>query len=112
MVQEIAKKAIENKAAELSELSRKIWENPEIAFNEYKASAWTADFLKEEGFDVELEYAGLPTAIKATWGSGKPVIGFLGEYDALPGMNQNISTQKEASLEGAPAKDAGTIFWA
>ncbi|NLY35885.1 MAG: amidohydrolase [Tissierellia bacterium] len=107
MVQEIAKKAIENKAAELSELSRKIWENPEIAFNEYKASAWTADFLKEEGFDVELEYAGLPTAIKATWGSGKPVIGFLGEYDALPGMNQNISTQKEASLEGAPGQGCG-----
>lgn len=107
MVHEIAKKAIEQKAGKLHDLSMKIWENPEIAFTEHKASSWTADFFEEEGFEVERGYAGLPTAIKATWGSGKPVIGFLGEYDALPGMNQAVSTQKEALKEGAPGQGCG-----
>lgn len=107
MVEEIVKKTIQDKAEKLSALAKKIWEHPETAFNEYKASAWTAEFLKEEGFDVELNYAGLPTAIKGTWGRGKPVIGFLGEYDALPGMSQRVSTSKEALEEGAPGQGCG-----
>src|SRR5660397_217722 len=102
-----AKEAIEEKKELLHDLAKKIWENPEIAYTEVKASKWTADFLKEQGFEVELEYAGVPTAIKATWGSGKPVIGFLGEYDALPGMSQKISTTKEPIVEGAPGQGCG-----
>lgn len=85
----------------------KIWENPEIGYNEYQASKWTANLLREEGFEVETNYAGLPTAIKATWGSGKPVIGFLGEYDALPGMSQKASAVKEPVEEGAPGQACG-----
>lgn len=107
MLGEIAKKAIEDKKESLYELSDRMWENPELAFKEVKAAAWTADFLKEEGFEVETQYARLPTAIKATWGRGKPVIGFLGEYDALPGMSQKISTIKEASIDGGPGHGCG-----
>lgn len=107
MLGETAKKTIEDKKRSLYELSDKMWENPELAFKEVKAAAWTADFLKEEGFEVETQYAGLATAIKASWGSGKPVIGFLGEYDALPGMSQKISTSKEASVDAGPGHACG-----
>lgn len=107
MVYESAKKSIDNKTEKLSELAKKIWDYPELAFNEHRAASWTADFLQEEGFEVETSYAGLPTAIKATWGSGKPVIGFLGEYDALPGMSQKVSSQKEALKEGGAGQGCG-----
>ena len=102
-----AKKAIDEKKELLYDLAKKIWENPEIAYTEVKASKWTADFLEDQGFKVERKYTGIPTAIKATWGSGKPVIGFLGEYDALPGMSQKISTTKEAIIEGGPGQGCG-----
>lgn len=103
----MAKKTIDEKAPLLSDLATKIWENPEVAYTEYKASKWTAELLQEQGFEVEFEYAGLPTAIKATWGSGKPVIGFLGEYDALPGMSQKVSINKDPVEEGAPGQGCG-----
>lgn len=107
MVGNIANKEIETKGDKLIDLSMKIWENPEIAYNEYQASKWTAELLREEGFEIETNYAGLETAIKATWGSGKPVIGFLGEYDALPGMSQKATATKEPVEEGAPGQACG-----
>lgn len=96
MIGEIAYKAIEDNRAKLVEVEKNIWENPEGPYREFKACQWTADVLKDAGFDVEIGVAGIPTAIKATWGSGHPVIGLLGEYDALPGMSQTHSTHKEA----------------
>ena len=107
MVEDIAKKEINLKAERLAELAGKIWGSPETAFNETRASAWTADFLEEEGFEVERNYVGMPTAIKASWGSGKPVIGFLGEYDALPGMSQEVSVEKSAIVPGGPGQGCG-----
>lgn len=103
----IARKEIKEKTTSLSDLAKKIWDNPEIAYKEYNASKWTAEFLEAEGFKIETEYAGVPTAIKATWGSGKPVIGFLGEYDALAGMSQKVSTTKESIVEGAAGQACG-----
>ena len=99
MIGEIAYKAIEDNRAKLVEVEKNIWENPEGPYREFKACQWTADVLKDAGFDVEIGVAGIPTAIKATWGSGHPVIGLLGEYDALPGMSQTHSTHKEP-IEG------------
>ena len=95
MIGEIARKAIEDKKDVIIDLATKIWQNPELAFGEHKACRWTAEVLKDEGFDVEVGYAGMPTAIRAVWGSGKPVIGLLGEYDALPGLSQKLSTVQE-----------------
>ena len=100
MLGNIAKQYIDEQNKVLSDLSKKIWEKPEVAFNEYYASDLLAKFLQEQGFDVETQYAGVPTAFRASWGSGKPVIGFLGEYDALPGMSQKVSLEKEAVEEG------------
>ena len=91
---------IEAYRQELISLSDRIWENPEGPYQEYKASAWAADVLKEHGFRVVLGAGGIPTAVKATFGSGKPVIGFLGEYDALPGLSQEREMLEEAPVPG------------
>ena len=66
-----------------------IWENPELAFTEYKSAKCLCDALEKEGFRVETGLAGIETAFSGTYGSGKPVIGILGEYDALSGLGQN-----------------------
>lgn len=76
-------------------LAKKIWENPEVAYQEYQASRWTAETLKSFGFDVTLGAYGIPTAVRASWGSGHPVIGLLGEYDALAGLSQKAKPEKE-----------------
>jgi len=67
-------------------LSKFIHANPEIALQEVKASAACADFLAERGFSVERGVADLPTAFHASTGEGRPHVGYLSEYDALPGV--------------------------
>jgi len=69
---------------ELIELSLKIHANPEQGLREEKASTWLTDCLENKGFHVEKGVGGLPTAFKAVYGSGGPVIALLAEYDALP----------------------------
>lgn len=102
-----AQQVIDAKKDILIDLAAKIWENPEVAWTERKASAWTAEVLEKEGFTVEKNYTGIPTAIRAVWGQGKPVIGLLGEYDALPNMSQKFKDSKEAIVEGAPGHACG-----
>jgi amidohydrolase len=77
-------KQVDSLSPKLGDLSQKIHDNPEIAMQELKASVWLTDFLKENGFKVEKAIAGMPTAFRAAYGKGKPVIAFLAEYDALP----------------------------
>ncbi len=107
MLDTIAVKTVDQNAAVLTGLAKKIWDNPETAFNEVKACQWTAEVLKDAGFEVEIGYVGMPTAIRATWGKGHPVIGFLGEYDALPGLSQKVGTEKEPVTPGAPGQGCG-----
>ncbi len=95
----IAYEAIDKNRSQLEKLSLDIWACPEGGYHEYNAQKWTAELLEKNGFTVELGAGEVPTAIKATWGSGKPVIGFLGEYDALPGLSQEVGTQQKA-VEG------------
>src|SRR5579871_4672653 len=64
-------------------ISRQIWETPELGFHETKSSPVLQQELKANGFTVESGVAGMPTAFTASWGSGKPVIAILGEFDAL-----------------------------
>jgi amidohydrolase len=75
---------IETRYQQLGELSRKIHDNPEVAFKEKKAAAWLAGYLEESGFSVEKGICGLPTSFRSEYGKGKPVIAILAEYDALP----------------------------
>jgi len=77
-------KQVEYHRSSLIELSLKIHANPELGFREEKALAWLTSYLKENGFQIEKGVGGLPTAFKAVYGNGKPVIALLAEYDALP----------------------------
>jgi aminobenzoyl-glutamate utilization protein B len=78
-------------------IADQIWDNPEVALKEYTASALQANDLVQDGFSVTTNTDALPTAFVAEWSSGEggPVIGFLGEYDALPGLSQQRSSVQE-----------------
>ena len=91
----------------LSEIAKDIWEHPQLGLQETYASKRIADELKKAGFSVKMGIAEMPTAFIASWGEGKPIIGILGEYDALPGLSQKVSTKKEPIKEGAPGHGCG-----
>ena len=90
------------------EISDAIWSYAELGLQEFNSSKLLADTLEQEGFKVERGVAGMPTAFVATYGSGKPVIGFLGEFDALPMLSQKarVPTQ-EPIVDGAPGHGCG-----
>lgn len=88
-----------------SDVAHKIWEFAEVGYKEEKSSALLMDMLKQAGFKIESGVAGIPTAFVATYGSGKPVIGILGEYDALPGVSQDAVPEVK-KVEGRPAGHA------
>ena len=107
MIGSIAVNKIKQEEAKLVGLAQKMWDCPETAYNEVNACAWTAELLKEYGFEVETGAYGLPTCVVGRWGSGHPVIGLLGELDALPGMSQKVQTEKEPVVYGAPGQGCG-----
>jgi aminobenzoyl-glutamate utilization protein B len=89
-------------------ISDSIWSYAELGMQEYKSSALLADTLEEAGFTVERGAAGMPTCFVATYGSGEPVIGLLGEFDALPMISQKGRIPvKDPLLEGAPGHGCG-----
>jgi aminobenzoyl-glutamate utilization protein B len=89
-------------------ISDEIWNFAELGMQEFKSSAILIKTLEEEGFNVETGVAGMPTCFVATWGSGKPVIGILGEYDALPGLSQKALTpRQDPVVESAPGHGCG-----
>jgi aminobenzoyl-glutamate utilization protein B len=94
-------------ADRLGAISRQIWETPELGFHEQKSSALLRDELRTGGFTIQDAAAGMPTAFTATWGSGKPVIAILGEFDALPGLSQRDVPHQEAVNGGAPGHGCG-----
>ena len=71
-----------------------IWDYAEVGYKEVKSAALHIQHLREAGFTVETGVAGIPTAFVATYGSGSPAIGILAEYDALPGINQSASPER------------------
>jgi aminobenzoyl-glutamate utilization protein B len=84
-----------------------IWENPELAYEEFKSSRRQADSLEAQGFSITWGSGGLETAFVAEWGEGAPILGFIGEYDALPGLSQKVGTTKEPVQEDAPGHGCG-----
>ena len=72
-----------------------IWEYAEVGYKEVKSAALHVQHLKDVGFTVETGVAGIPTAFVATYGTGSPAIGILAEYDALPGINQSASAERD-----------------
>ena len=95
MTNPIAMEAIEQYREEFIDLAKRIWDAPEVAYHEFQASEWTAQLLEKHGFQVERGAYGIPTALRAAWGSGHPVVGFLGEYDALANLSQTVSASRD-----------------
>ena len=93
---------------QFTSISDQIWEFAEPRYQEFHSSALQADFLEQEGFTVTRNLGGIATAFSASFGSGHPVIGLLGKYDALPCMNQIAdSPEKQTDLPGAAGHGCG-----
>jgi aminobenzoyl-glutamate utilization protein B len=90
---------VDSQAAHFGSLSRQIWENPEPGYKETKSTVLAGE-LRRAGFRVRENVAGIPTAFVAEWGSGKPIIGIMGEYDALPSLSQEVSVEKRDRVPG------------
>lgn len=99
--------SVDNHAAEMITISDKIWAAEETAFNEHQSAKLLADYAEANGFKVERGVAEMPTAFVATYGSGSPVIGILGEFDALPGLSQNKVPTKSPLHDGQPGHGCG-----
>ncbi|NNF18420.1 MAG: amidohydrolase [Flavobacteriaceae bacterium] len=99
--------SVEKHKSELIRISDSIWGLAETAFEEDQSSKILADYAEKNGFTVERGVAGMPTAFVATYGSGSPVIGVLGEFDALPGISQKAQPTKEPLNEGAAGHGCG-----
>src|SRR4249919_2873934 len=85
---------VDKYASTYGEVSQEIWRFAEVGYQEQKSAALLERHLREAGFMVEAGVAGIPTAFIATWGKGKPIIGILAEYDALPGLSQQLSSER------------------
>lgn len=101
-IKEQAKSDIQSKYSEYKDIALKIWNYAEVGYKEVQSSALLQKTLIDHGFDVKAGVAGIPTAFVATYGSGSPVIGILGEYDALPGLAQEATPTKK-SIDGKTA---------
>ncbi|MEL6189566.1 MAG: amidohydrolase, partial [Myxococcota bacterium] len=77
-----------------AEVARKLWNWAEVGYQEERSSKLLQDKLRAQGFDVQAGVAGIPTAFVASWGTTGPVIAVLAEFDALPGINQDASPER------------------
>ncbi len=92
----------------LFQMSDQIWEHPQVAFCEDYAAGLFCEVLEQEGFQLERGLAGMPTAFSGAFGQGGPVIGFLGEFDALPNLSQEAgSTNQRPVVAGGPGHGCG-----
>lgn len=96
---------LEEAGPELGEAAQTIWGYAEVGYQETRSAALLAGMLEDSGFRVTMGVADIPTAFVAEWGTGSPVIGIMGEYDALPGIVQDRVPER-APLEGVTAGHA------
>ncbi|MDY4969711.1 MAG: amidohydrolase [Lachnospiraceae bacterium] len=100
---EILKTILLKNQKQFEHISDMIWEYAETRYQEYRSADLLENFLDQQGFSVEKGIGDIPTAFCAKFGSGHPVIAFLGEYDALPGLSQKADTIKEEALTAGGA---------
>jgi aminobenzoyl-glutamate utilization protein B len=93
---------IDASRAHYADIAHQIWGFAEVGYQEQRSSALLQSELKRAGFEVKAGVAGIPTAFVATFGNGQPIIGVVGEFDALPGLSQEGSTpsRKPVVAEG------------
>jgi aminobenzoyl-glutamate utilization protein B len=99
--------AVDRQLPQLSGMADSIWGYAETALTEKKSATLLAQYAESQGFAVQRNVAGMPTAFIATYGSGQPIIGILGEFDALPGLSQQADPSKKPVREGAPGHGCG-----
>src|SRR5690606_32749580 len=100
---------LEERQGRFISIADEIWRNPELGLAEFKACRLQSDDLAADGFTITDDIGGMPTAFMAEWsqGEGGPVIGFLGEYDALPGLSQKIQYTQEPLEAGGAGHGCG-----
>jgi len=98
---------IESNSSDLTGLSDEIWQYAEIAFKESQSAEALSGYAESQGFTVTRGVGEIPTAFVAEYGSGTPIIGIMGEFDALPGLSQETVPYKEPLIEGAPGHGCG-----
>lgn len=99
--------SIDAKKESLTTISDGIWEAAETSLEEFTSSQLLKDYARENGFEVTENVADIPTAFMAKYGSGKPVIGILGEFDANAGISQKRIPKKEARVPGGAGHGCG-----
>ena len=107
---ELINELVEEKATKAKKLANEIWEYAELPYLEMRSAAALCTALEDEGFAIETGIADIPTCFTATFknGTGKPVMGVLGEYDALDGLSQAAgSPEKNPVIPGAPGHGCG-----
>ena len=100
-------KSIEKKEENYHKIAKQIWTWAEAGYQEYKSSELLQKTLRDEDFSIEMGVAEIPTAFVASYGSGKPIIGILAEFDALPGLSQEASPVRKPRVEGASGHACG-----
>ncbi|MDD4363083.1 MAG: M20 family metallopeptidase [Atribacterota bacterium] len=98
---------IDKQESFLVDMAKRIWEKPEAGLEEKFATTLQVNVLKEAGFKIKENIGGMPTAFVAEYGNGNPILGILGEYDALPGLSQKIISKQEPVHEGDPGHGCG-----
>lgn len=106
-MKKIAFEWIEENKKRIINVSDMIWKYAEVGLVEYKTSKLLSDEFERYGFDVKRNLSGMETAFVAKWGSGRPVIGVMGELDALPGLSQKPVPYKAALKKDSPGHGCG-----
>jgi aminobenzoyl-glutamate utilization protein B len=99
--------SIEAQSDQLIKMSDEIWALAETAFAETGSAELLANYAEQKGFRVERGVAEMPTGFVAEFGEGHPIIGILGEFDALPGLSQKVSPDKDPIEEGGAGHGCG-----
>lgn len=105
--EEAVLKALDAKSDFYGGIAKQIWSNPELGYLETKSSELLQKTLADAGFAVKAGVADIPTAFVAEYGSGKPVIGIMAEFDALPGVSQSASPFKDPVIQGGAGHACG-----
>jgi len=107
MYDSLALKYLKDYEGLLKKISLDIWNHPEIGLKEFYSSHLLKLQLEKERFIINPNIAKIPTSFIATWGEGKPIIGVLGEYDALPGLSQQVLCKRKPVVKEGPGHGCG-----
>ncbi|SEF90729.1 aminobenzoyl-glutamate utilization protein B [Bryocella elongata] len=101
------KAIVDEHAQQWKDVSKQVWDYAEMGYHENKSSTLLQQQLKAAGFSIQAGVADEPTGFIASYGSGKPVIAILGEFDALPGLSQKAVPDRDPVVDGAPGHGCG-----